>query len=311
MKASPQAVKTTGKARRTRSLAKGFVSLMMLLLFFAQGCVDMVVNIDFPDQDPKLVVHSFISPADTAVMVLLSWSTPYSKPRSDGSIAFVPNAHVRLTAQSGQSTQLTFDPQRNLYRVSTHEYPIVPETYYDLLAEVPGKATATARAYIPAANPTLRFIKTDTIQRDYYSRIMVEYAFTDIPGTGENFYAPSAYRDYYYIDWISDSILYSKYKMHTVYGEEYFSNLNKEGNDFIIKAEGDLHYYWDPDENDEFEEHIHLLLLVTDEHYFRYHRSLMHYDPDNFFTESIHIYSNVEGGLGVFAGFNPTYLLVE
>lgn len=48
----------------------------------------------------------------------------------------------------------------------------------------------------------------------------------------------------------------------------------------------------------------------TDEHYFKYHRSVQtRGDSDNPFVEPSLIYTNVEGGLGCFGAYNSGQLV--
>lgn len=58
---------------------------------------------------------------------------------------------------------------------------------------------------------------------------------------------------------------------------------------------------------------LHAYLLHTDEHYFLYHRSVRNasYSQDNPFAEPVLVYTNVEGGLGVFAAYNRTTQVVK
>jgi hypothetical protein len=59
---------------------------------------------------------------------------------------------------------------------------------------------------------------------------------------------------------------------------------------------------------------IRAYLLSTDEAYFRYHRTLNQQrksSADDPFSEPVLIYSNLTGGLGVFAAFNRTEVRIE
>ncbi|MBD0254725.1 MAG: DUF4249 family protein, partial [Cytophagales bacterium] len=56
---------------------------------------------------------------------------------------------------------------------------------------------------------------------------------------------------------------------------------------------------------------LYAYLLHTDRAYFEYHRTLRANADSNPFAEPVLLYSNVEGGLGVFAAFNRTTLEVK
>ncbi|TVR37915.1 MAG: DUF4249 domain-containing protein [Bacteroidia bacterium] len=280
-------------------------------LFLFTACVELVTDIDFPDQEPKAVVHSFISPADTAAMVLLTWSKPISKPDNER-IRFIENAAVQIRDEDGNASQLQYDPERKLYSVSANVFQIVAGQQYMLKVDVPGHAPIHANAYVPHANNSLTLEKLDTMPAGWSDRMVLEYSFTDKPGERENFYAPGAYRKVEVYDWENDTTILHQIMMYVIYGEKYLSNKGKEGNTFLMRAEA--YIYNDPNgPDDEPDENnpISILLLTTDEHYYRYHRSLENYYPDDFFSEPVHIYSNVDGGLGVFAGYNRSVLVIE
>lgn len=282
----------------------------LLILFISAGCIELVTDIEFPEQDPKVVAHSFISPADTAVMVLLTWSKPISKPSGER-INFIDNAQVQIHDANKNGATLNFCPDRQIYSIAADLFPIHAGQSYRLQIDVPGYSTITSTAYVPFANNSLTFEKLDTVHGSWSSRLVIEYAFTDAPGTQENFYAPGAYRQVAVYDWLNDTTRLYKQLMYPVSGDQYIRNRDREGNRFLMRAE--TYYY---DEYDNSSDHpdgagdIFLLLLTTDEHYYRYHKALEYYYPDDFFAEPIHIYTNIEGGLGVFAGYNQSVLIV-
>ncbi|TVR38019.1 MAG: DUF4249 domain-containing protein, partial [Bacteroidia bacterium] len=290
--------------------------LLVIAVLLTHGCIEIATNVDFPGQEPKVVVHAFISPADSAAMVLLTWSIPVQTPHGETQLKYIENAVVRISAGDGREAYLDYDSERKLYTVSAHVFPIASNEEYYLMANVPGQSVITAACYIPPANNTLHLIELDTLMEDHSKRLVVSYGFTDIPRERENFYAPAAYREVSGYYWQGDSLVYKKVKhlMHHITGGLYFSNTGNEGKDFVIRAESYL-ASWDKKtiltKAEDEPGSIILLLLVTDEHYFRYHRDLLYYEPDDFFSEAAHIYSNIEGGLGVFAGFNRTEVTVE
>ncbi len=280
-------------------------------LFVLSACIELVTDIDFPDQDPKVVVHSFISPADTVAMVLLTWSKPISKPDNER-IHFIEDATVQINDRDGNPAQLQYDPERKLYSVSTNEFQIRADQQYELQVDVPGHPPIHASAYVPLANHSLTFESLDTLPGAGSDRVVLEYSFTDEPGERENFYAPGAYRQVEVYDWENDTTRLHQIWMYATYGDYYISNKGNEGNTFLMRAE--TYIYNDsfgPDGGQDVHGQISILLLTTDEHYYRYHRALENYYPDDFFSEPVHVYSNIDGGLGVFAGYNRSELVIE
>jgi hypothetical protein len=52
-------------------------------------------------------------------------------------------------------------------------------------------------------------------------------------------------------------------------------------------------------------------LFNTDEPYYRYHQSLRNSNNDNPFAEPAPVYSNITGGLGVFAAYNQSVITLQ
>ncbi len=285
----------------------------ILLAWCATSCVEMVTNVDFPEQDPKVVVHAFLSPADTAAMVMLTWSIPITESHHHGDLRFIDNAQVFITDKKQADTQLVYNASRKLYTVSTDVFRIEADQSYHLRVEVPGKPMVTASCYVPPPNNSLHFINIDTIPNAWSSRILVDYGFTDIPQSKINYYAALVYRDVLAQDHASDSIYSRKIAFTPVGGDRYFSNIGLEGHDFRLRAESQYYDYgWDDDEDGfSHPRTITLLLMTVDEHYFRYHRALENHYPEDYFFEASHVYSNVDGGLGVFAGYNRKEVVID
>lgn len=306
-------IKRQASAVKTK---KQIVSVILLLFvfFLLPACVEMVTDIDFPDQDPKVVVYSFISPSDSATMVLLSWSVPIGSSYDNTDIHFISDAQVKIKNQNGQEALLTFSPSRNIYRVSSTQFPVEADKTYYLEVDVPGQDLITASCYVPEANTSLRHEKTDTLAEEWSDRMVVEFSFTDAQGSRERFYAPSAWRLVDRNPEYGTDTEPGRIEMSNVYGGEYISNKDKEGQTFLIRTEAYIYRddsWYAEQEPQQQPGGIVLLLLTTDEHYYRFHKDLASYAPDNFFTEATLVYSNINGGLGVFAGLNRSELLIS
>lgn len=283
-----------------------FLSVIILAaLFLVSSCEDLVTDVELPDSEPKIVVHSFISPADTAVMVLLTWSNPISSNESYWMPEIIENADVEISETNGASISLNYFSDRMIYSVSTEDFPVYAGKKYVLKVELPDSQSIQAECYVPYINESLKLLDTNTVMHNEWdTSFRVEYMFTD-PGLGQNYYYTGAYKSIKYFDYGSYEWITSVEDFGIIYGESYIDAEGNEEKDFLIKAE--IHMYEDeyPGEIPEEEEDIvAILLLTTDEHYYNYHNDLEYYYPDVMFSESTHIYSNIIGGLGVFAGYN-------
>lgn len=287
--------------------------LPVLLLLIIAGCVDIVSNIEFPDTEPKIVVHSFISPSDTAVHVMLSWSNPISKGVAYDSIHTISNASVYIAEQGRDYMQLTYHVGKRVYTLPANQFAVEQGKRYSLLVEVAGHDPVKASCSIPAPNQTLVVDKLETEKLSWGEVVRIEYSFTDIAGNTENFYAPSAWLEQATYLYQADSIAIRKRAFERVSGERYISNKGRHGRTFKNRGEAFLeNWEWLEEPPPEIDTaNIYLILLTTDEHYYHYHKSLEMYSPGNPFSEPVLVYSNIEGGLGVFAGFSRFEIAID
>ena len=91
--------------------------------------------------------------------------------------------------------------------------------------------------------------------------------------------------------------------IHPLYMDHEFITLVPKG---VTSKFAQVFYH----SNSEGHGKLHLSLLVVDDHYYNYHQSLLTNSVDNPFAEPAPIYSNFEGGLGVFAAYN-TFTIVK
>ncbi len=278
----------------------------LFFLMAAWGCVEVVTDIEFPDVPSKVVVHAFISPSDTAVQVMLTWSNPIYGGISTDSIRYISDATVKISEIGKPMFPLSFHPKKRVYFISADAFPVEAGKQYALQVDAPGMDPITATCFVPQANTTLVLESIEREITDWSEIVRVIYSFTDIPGERENFYASSAYLDSQLIVIEEDTLKTPKQQFFTASGENYISNKGREGRKFLTRAEGYQYsmHWMGSDADDEVSKTVFLLLLTTDEHYYNYHKALENYFPDNPFAEPILMYSNIEGGLGVFAGFS-------
>ncbi len=288
---------------------KSIAYIIVLMLLFP-ACSDLVADIELPDTEPKIVAHSFICPADSAVMALLTWSNPINSNQSHSNPKIIENAVVKIAEKGGAFSNLKFYPERKLYSLSTDIFPIIAGKRYVLRVELPDGQSVEAECFVPDKNETLELKEAKVVQYNEYERaFQVEYSFND-NGSVETYYYSASYLDSRFFDYRTLEWVYYQEQLWPTYGNSYIHGKGEGPKTYLIRAETYLY-------NDEYEEvpyeddrYVTLVLLQTDENYYKYHVDLEYYYPDDFFSEPIHIYSNVKGGRGVFAGYNKTELKV-
>lgn len=267
------------------------------LLVFVSGC-NMESDVEVPAVAPKLVVNSYISPeTDTLfVSVLLSKPLFTITNYNEWDYVAVADAVVEITG-GGQQVVLTFLPYEK--RFFTTEVNVLPGEEYTLQVRTPEGEQVKARCTVPNKLPpapedmtvettpqsyekALRFILSDPAGKGDYYRVSAGIE-SDIEQPGypwPKFFSPIGFQQ----------------------GEEFVSDASYDGSSFLYKTEWMFNGPSSP---------IRLYISQTDDHYFKFHQSIINYQDENPFAEPTPVYSNIEGGLGVFAAFRSIVVEVD
>ena len=281
--------------------------IILAALVMLTGCEKDAVNVKPFNVESKLVVHAFISPQDTVIKVHLQKSQPAIGRKLSDEQLQVKNANVRITDGSSTVT-LTYDPAHNAYFTKPDEWPIVAGKTYKLNVTAPGGFSATGSCTVPLASGVAitDVSSSSTKEPDYYGyetyQYKVRYKWTDAPGV-DNYYRTLATRIYWYKDYNGNR----QEGVNPLYMDHGKPGLYKDD-----KAQGgvlvsdDFYFYEGTQAEVEKPYRLHLLLVVADKHYYM-HQDAQHKQSQsngNPFAEPVVMYSNIEGGLGVFAGYN-------
>ena len=278
------------------------------------GCELTANNVEIPETRPKLVLTSFISPQDTLLTVNVGWSVPiYGTPPagsqlSDGTV---------VTLSDGTTTvRLSLDANVNPTRFSTpaRNLPITPGGTYFLSVTTPDGLRARASCTVPARANDQWTTSLDSAESVNGPRNAKEYSlgvkWQDAPGEG----------DYYRIfaeipgSWtgaigppnrpsrVDTVYFYLNFKQ----GDVYTQDRGQDGREFAVREAKFFPFSPGPGSGSvRLERKINVVLLTTDRNYYEFHRNVNQYQDseDNPFAEPTPLYSNVEGGLGVFAAY--------
>jgi hypothetical protein len=291
---------------------------LLLPLMGLAGCELTADNVKVPESKPKLVVTSFISPQDTLLKVVVTKSVPiYGQSTTLTGTPYpggIPNVHDATVVLSDGTTSvnLTTDGLGGLYVVQSDKLPILPGQTYYLTVSTPDGLQVKASCTVPTkANDAITSIRIDSTTTESvpgysYKEYSVSVEWQDMPGEGD-YYRLFAERPYMYgtgydpanpnkVDTLYSQIFFGQ-------GEEYTKDAGQDGRKFIVR-DGNFQANTDnTSENFKVKREINILLLTTDKNYYQYHRGIANYTYDNPFAEPTLLYSNVEGGLGVFAAY--------
>lgn len=270
---------------------------VLSLLITLGSCEDIVDNVDLPDVEPKLVVFSYISPGVDTVFAQVARSRKLNESINSFDL-IINNATVTVSQMGGNSIQLQFNPDAEYYFAPVQPGFFETGKQYRINADTPDGKQVDATCSLPVQNTTLRLTRVDSLIVQDRMRYRFRLEFDDIPGLPD-FYRiiPKAISKF---EW-DGQVQYYEYTAGFLYGSEFISVGNRDGETIVAEAYVDMwrDYY--------FTEQLTAMkfyLLSTDEHYYNFHSSLQRYVPDNPFSEPTVVYSNINNGLGVFAGFN-------
>ncbi|SEI46140.1 protein of unknown function [Dyadobacter sp. SG02] len=295
---------------------------LTLLLAACESLVTDVDNGDLPQVESKLVVQSFISPQSSRINVVVSESIPlFAEPDLKGGV--IPNAIVRLS-DGAREAVIPFDTANQLYSADKAVLPILPgKTYF--LSVTDGVRSVSATCTVPASAIVPESYKIDTSYSGQDTSLTVKFNWKDIAGQ-TNYYRVRASLDLEYSlpEEISGTGQFTEKRVRnrfnfnwddTIGRNDFRNDVNLDGSEFNspigrVKLPHPLSYstsngtvYTSYPKSKIVS--ITMEVFNTDEHYFKYHRSVQtRGDSDNPFVEPSLIYTNIEGGLGCFGSYN-------
>jgi hypothetical protein len=306
---------------KLKSLFNIFRLAFWLPVLGMAGC-EMVVDIDLPPHESKLVVNCLLTPDSLVKVQVYKTLGPLDRKEA----VAVSNAKVVLLENGMVVDTLPFYKDAdNSYYQSLRFKPQAQKTY-TLLVKAPGFPDAQANCTIPGKVPIQKASIRDSAGLDengqYFSRLLI--TFQD-PGNGQNFYNISGQQLYSY--YTSDprgpnpQVEYYKYPIY------FFSDLNdvEDGgeNGMLLKDnlfngrqyELALNFYPPYGNNGSGQKDTMLVAFKTvSPEYYEYYRKLQPHlnnqGGDIFSGEPVVMPSNIQNGYGLFAGYSQDTLMV-
>jgi len=258
------------------------LSAFALFVLLTSACESFVSDVDGLKSDPKLVVNAYLSPEDDTIKVSVKRSYPLYqlRPAYFEQLDPVKNATVILS-EGSNSVTISFSEQYQSYVIAQSNFPIRAGRTYRIEVRASGLETVTAECTVPVQSaPAIEITEIEQLSEYGYSEYRIHFRFRDHSEPG-HFYRVAAAQQYNF----------PEFGVREVW--EYFSyKTNRVG-----AMEGPLELF--------------LFLGLTDEHYFRFHKSVFGYEGDNPFSEPTPIYTNISGGVGVFCAVRKNIVSVN
>ncbi len=299
------------------------ISCVLLILLTGlgvfSGCTSLRNEVDpnlLGAASTKLVVSGFISPQDTTLAIKVTRSNTVV----GDSISLlqtgnnVSDATVTLS-DGNKSVTLPYnnvppgDTVRNrpYYSISAKLLPIVAGRTYTLAVTTPNGQRATSTCTIPAAVP-LAAIKIDSINRRYFITIK----WQDPAGQANYYQAAGIFR------YIASNCRACQNETYNILSFDddsrgLVSDAGYEGGEMAsgrayLTSSGITNFY-----NQYKTASVTANLMSVDPNFYRFQNAAMRQrrSRNNPFAEPVLIPSNIEGGLGCFAGYNNAVLTLK
>ena len=305
--------------------------LLLFSLLAVMGCETLITDLPenmLPSQTSKLVVYSFISPQSNVISAVVTQSAPlfseYNQP-----IRIVPAAIV-IISDGIKERQMTFDTISKDYQIASARFPIQAGQTYTLKVSHQNRQVQ-ATCTIPQIAVPIQSYQIDSVRSlhapEIDSSIVIQMIWKDIPlqknryrvrafseieysilePDGPNHATERRTRSLFPFDWndhsgksdLFDDENMDGLTLESSKGKSYMPEIQTDLRGTAINPKPKL-------------VSITIELLHTDEAYYQYHRTLQQYrNTNNPFSEPILVFSNIEGGLGCFAGYNSKILNIR
>ncbi|RFS18504.1 DUF4249 domain-containing protein [Emticicia sp. C21] len=311
-----------------------------------ESLITTVPESKLPKETEKVVVHAYISPQDSIIIVKVGISTPllgvingnegsYSVVGQD-TIFYaggnVENAIVVLSNSKKQSVEIPYYKPEMLYKIDAHQFPIEAGETYTLNVETPiGKVEATCT--VPKENTIATNYKIDTLTDNingiFTKLFRINFDWKDIAGQA-NYYTTKTTlttpmrlhrgSSEYPPNYIVRTIKYYGYWNEDNGQQIYQTDMSRDGKVIsspigMVQLGMDVAYSNGERYNAYFageKSTITLEVLNTDKNYYDYHRAVRinNRQDGNPFVEPVPIPTNIKNGLGCFAASNKSILTV-
>jgi hypothetical protein len=273
--------KTTIKIKKKNMRHILFTTMALITL---SSCEKDVTNIKLPPSIPKLVVGCFISPQDSIITLNITRSNPIFGSGHDNTNNYskaVEDASVVISNETS-SKPIPFNVKTFQYELPVNSFQIIPGITYTLTASTPKGESISASCTVPASNLTsfsTEFTNTSSSMKK------LKVTWNDIPKE-INYYR--VYGETIFHSATTDTIFQS------MYGDNFlFDDKEKDGLQFYSNLSSYFYY------NSIYD----IYVLNIDEEYYKYQYSRNHYTSSDPFSEPSTIYTNIKGGLGIFAAY--------
>lgn len=281
---------------------KHYIPLLIMVATLA--CESNADLVTAPPFKQKLVITAFISPSDK-----ISYFRVASNKKLYGELNTEEPLGLLSGSISDGENEVALDTTRIGLKLNHEKMQIQYGKTYKMRVTSEKGLSAEAECTVPDRKNFPIEVDTFSVQKEEspynpfpgsFRSLNVKVKFPDLQGE-ENFYR------------IFGTVRgYSRYSRMTGYigfDNEFISDKGMDGKTIIVNIEEQSGYLMSAAEDSLF---LNIYLFNTEKPYYQYHKSLLNYvDTENPFSEATPMYTNINGGFGVFASYTVDSLLLR
>jgi Domain of unknown function (DUF4249) len=271
---------------------------VIVALFWLGSCTDVLDPSEFEIPDFPVVI-GFLSPDTDSIRVYVGRSVQFG---TDLDTAFTgtadPAATVILSNEAGERTSLLFNPVSGMYVGANNQLPIVPGRQYSLTTTTQAK-TVTATCQVPLRFDTLSY---DIIRSGLETFLQVSWLD---PVGQPNYYRLTA-------QYVGRQVQYEVgWDNQCKPRSTLFNDRDKDGQR-LTSPPGSLSNYGCNGRNSILtDDKVEVNLIVCDKPYYDYYTSVYAARNAGALSDPVTIYSNINGGQGVFAAYTTLRHIIK
>ncbi|HEY0743900.1 MAG TPA: DUF4249 domain-containing protein [Chryseosolibacter sp.] len=285
---------------------------ILFAIFFLYSC-ELVVDVDIPIEKNQIVVNSFFTPDSV-------WKAKVSLSRhilDQADYRYITNANVVI--YDGEIPFDTLQHDSLGYYRSNKSGP-QPSQSYTIRVNAPGYSIAESSSSCPTA-VAAEFSEPQVTVGEFQETLHnFSITFTDPPG--KNFYQVMAIAEYRYTNPQTGQGYVNRFNPY-IYSDDpgidaeeiensegfFFPDALFNEEQFTINVKMSTHNWWGATTPTKYR--IYFRSLSED--YYRYKTSsaLQNYASGDPFAQPVKVYSNIQNGFGVFAGYSQTSFAYE
>jgi hypothetical protein len=278
----------------------------VVLLSVVLSACEMVISVDMPPYDPQIVINGFFT-SDSL------WNIHISNSLSSidrGELKELENASVLIYRNGALTDTLKFDPVSGYYQSASGKPE--PNKSYTIRVSAPGLKNAEAAGWLPYPVS----VQSVSIRDSAIIYGSTGYADAELTVT---YYDPASQKNYYALSVVETDTTYGDYS-YPVYYSTSDPSISEGGasvgffNDELF--DGKLHemkILISSDYINKTGNTLTVILTSLSEDAYLYNRSYEKHQNarNNPFAEPVQVYTNVKDGLGIFAGFVESRVVVK